>query len=158
MKLHADNFANPKYEGLSASKFAYEDCLCESDLLIGSIVKALDEAGVLESTFMFVTCDKGPRLDTWPDAGYTPFRGAKGTTYEGGIRVPGIAYRKGMISPGRVSDDVLDLMDLFNTAIRLVDSASRLFQTPKSTGSTVPFFAARRRKVESPVCVLLVEE
>jgi arylsulfatase len=126
MKVHTDNFANPKYKGLSASKYAYKDSLCEVDLLIGRLVKALDDAGVLENTFVFVTSDNGPQMDAWPDAGYTPFRGAKGTTWEGGVRVPGIAYWKGMISPGRVSDGVFDLMDLFNTAVHLAGADAEL--------------------------------
>ena len=80
----------------------------------------------LENTFVFVTSDNGPQMDAWPDAGYTPFRGAKGTTWEGGVRVPGIAYWKGTISPGRVSDGVFDLMDLFNTAIHLAGADAHL--------------------------------
>lgn len=126
MKVHADNFANPDYKGLSASKYQYKDCLCEVDLLIGKIVQALEDNGVLKNTFIFVTSDNGPQMDAWPDAGYTPFRGAKGTTWEGGVRVPGIAYWKGMISPGRESDDVFDLMDLFNTAVNLAGANDRM--------------------------------
>jgi arylsulfatase len=126
MKVHADNFSNPDYEGLSASKYQYKDCLCEVDLLIGKIVTAIEAAGVLENTFIFVTSDNGPQMDAWPDAGYTPFRGAKGTTWEGGVRVPGIAYWKGMIKPGRESDGVFDLMDLFNTAVNLAGANDKL--------------------------------
>ena len=126
MKVHADNFANPDYEGKSASKFPYKDGIVEVDLLIGRIVDALKENGLLENTFVFLTSDNGPQMDAWPDAGYTPFRGAKGTTWEGGVRVPGIAYWKGMIEPGRESDDVFDLMDLFNTAVNLAGATDKL--------------------------------
>ncbi|MES2707761.1 MAG: arylsulfatase [Verrucomicrobiota bacterium] len=119
MKVHCDNFANPDLEGLSAAKYPYKDAVAEVDLHIGNIVKALDQAGLLENTFVFVTSDNGPQMDAWPDAGYTPFRGAKGTTFEGGVRVPGIAYWKGVIQPGRQSDDVFDLMDLFGTSLKL---------------------------------------
>ena len=126
MKVHADNFANPDYEGLSASKYQFKDGLCEVDLLIGKIMKALEDNGVLENTFVFVTSDNGPQMDAWPDAGYTPFRGAKGTTWEGGVRVPAIVYWKGMIKPGRESDDVFDLMDLFNTAVNLAGASDKL--------------------------------
>mgnify|MGYP003352732080 CR=1 FL=1 len=47
-------------------------------------------------------------------------------TWEGGVRVPGIAYWKGMIKPGRASDDVFDLMDLFNTAMHLAGAEERI--------------------------------
>ena len=119
MKVHADNFPHPDHKGISAAKYAYKDGVAEVDLIVGKLMDALREAGVLENTFVFFTSDNGPQMDAWPDAGYTPFRGAKGTTWEGGVRVPGIAYWKGMISPGRQSDDVFDLMDLFNTALTL---------------------------------------
>ena len=119
MKVHTDNFPSSEFTGASASKYPYKDAMVEVDAIIGDIVQALDDAGVLENTFIFVTSDNGPQMDGWPDAGYTPFRGAKGTTWEGGVRVPGIAYWKGMISPGRVSDGLFDLMDLFNTSLNL---------------------------------------
>lgn len=119
MKVHADNHDNPDYPGLSTSKYQYKNAIVEVDMHIGRIVKVLEEAGVLENTFVFITSDNGPQMDAWPDGGYTPFRGAKGTTFEGGVRVPGIAYWKGVISPGRQSDDVFDLMDLFGTSLTL---------------------------------------
>jgi arylsulfatase len=126
MKVHADNFASEEFRGASASKYPYRDNIVEVDAYIGDIVEALDQAGELDNTFIFVTSDNGPQMDSWPDSGYTPFRGAKGTTWEGGVRVPGIAYWRGMIAPGRVSDGLFDLMDLFDTSLALagVDSSA----------------------------------
>src|SRR5882724_8807322 len=57
MKVHCDNFANPDLEGLSAAKYPYKDAVAEVDLHIGNIVKALEQAGVLENTLVFVTSD-----------------------------------------------------------------------------------------------------
>ncbi len=119
MKVHCDNFPNPDLGPLSAARYFYKEAVAEVDLHTGAIMEALDEAGVLENTFVFFTSDNGPQMDGWPDAGYTPFRGAKGTTFEGGVRVPGIAYWKGVIEPGRESDELFDLMDLFGTALNL---------------------------------------
>lgn len=119
MKVHADNFPSEEFRGASASKFPYRDNMVEVDSYIGDIVATLEETGELANTFIFVTSDNGPQMDSWPDSGYTPFRGAKGTTWEGGVRVPGIAYWKGMIEPGQVSDGLFDLMDLFNTSLAL---------------------------------------
>ncbi|MEY4810455.1 MAG: hypothetical protein RI986_793 [Planctomycetota bacterium] len=125
-KLHADNFPSKAFEGKSASKYAYKDAVVEVDAYVGEIVAALDKAGVLENTFIFLTSDNGPQLDSWPDTGYTPFRGGKATTWEGGVRVPGIASWKGMITPGRQSDDLFDLMDLFNTSLALAGATDRI--------------------------------
>ena len=107
MKVHVDNHDNPDYRGLSAAKYQYKNAVAEVDMHIGNIVKALEEEGLLDNTFIFITSDNGPQMDAWPDAGYTPFRGAKGTTFEGGVRIPGIAYWPGTIIPGRQSDECI---------------------------------------------------
>jgi arylsulfatase len=124
MKVHADNWPSQVFKGASSSKYPYKDAVVEVDAYIGDLVAALDRAGQLENTFIFVTSDNGPQMDGWPDSGYTPFRGAKGTTWEGGVRVPGIAYWKGMIDPGQVSDGLFDLMDLFNTSLALAGAGA----------------------------------
>jgi arylsulfatase len=126
MKVHADNFASKEFEGKSGSKYPYKDDVMEVDAYIGDMVKALDEAGVLDNTFIFITSDNGPQLDSWPDTGYTPFRGGKASAWEGGVRVPGIAYWRGIIKPGRQSDDLFDLMDLFNTSLHVAGALDKV--------------------------------
>lgn len=119
MKTHADNHPPPEFEGASASKYAFKDAVVEIDHYVGEFVSALEESGQLENTLIFFTSDNGPQRDSWPDAGYTPFRGAKGTGWEGAVRIPGVAYWKDMIEPGQVSDGLFDLMDIFLTSLRL---------------------------------------
>lgn len=126
MKTHADNHPPKEFEGASASKYAFKDAVVEVDAYVGEIVQALDDAGVLDNTLVFFTSDNGPQMDAWPDSGTTPFRGAKMTGWEGGIRIPGVAYWKGMIAPGRVSDGLFDLMDLFNTSVALAGASDQL--------------------------------
>jgi arylsulfatase A-like enzyme len=128
MKVHADNFASKEFEGKSGSKYPYKDDVVEVDAYIGDIVKALDDAGVLDNTFVFITSDNGPQLDSWPDTGYTPFRGGKASAWEGGVRVPGVAYWRGMIKPGRQSDGLFDLMDLFNTSLHFAGATDKIPQ------------------------------
>ena len=126
MRMHADNHASTAFRGKSDGKFQYKDNMVELDAHVGAIIDALSTAGVLENTLIFFTSDNGPQNDSWPDTGYTPFRGAKNTTWEGGVRVPGIAYWKGMISPGRESAELFDLMDLFNTTLSLAGADDAL--------------------------------
>ncbi len=126
MKVHADTFAAKAFEGKSASKYPYKDAVVEVDTYVGEIVQALADAGVLENTFVFFTSDNGPQRDSWPDTGYTPFRGAKASAWEGGVRVPGVAYWRGVIKPGRESDDLFDLMDLFSTSLALAGISDRI--------------------------------
>jgi arylsulfatase len=65
-------------------------------------------------------------MGSWPDSGYSPFRGGKSSAWVGGVRVPGIAYWKGMIAPDRESDDLFDLMDLFNMSAHLAGAAEKI--------------------------------
>ena len=44
--------------------------------------------GIADNTIVIYTTDNGNELMMWPDGGYAPFRGEKGTTWEGGVRVP----------------------------------------------------------------------
>lgn len=89
------------------------------DQVFGRLMDALERSGQANNTFVFVSSDNGPNMETWPDSGRTPFRGSKGSTWEGGVRVPGIAYWPGVISGGRQSDGLFDLMDLFATSATL---------------------------------------
>ncbi|MBU0609281.1 MAG: sulfatase-like hydrolase/transferase [Armatimonadetes bacterium] len=123
---HFDNYPNPKFLGKSPARYPYKDVIIELDDILGRLVKALEETGQLENTLIFVTSDNGPEMESWPDSAYTPFRGAKGSTWEGGMRVPGIVYWKGMITSGQVSDGLFDLADLFNTSIALAGANDQL--------------------------------
>ena len=58
-------------------------------------------------------------IEPWPDAGYTPFRGGIGGTWEGSMRVPGVVYWQGTITPAQVNDGLFDLADLFMTSLAL---------------------------------------
>ncbi|MFH1150801.1 MAG: arylsulfatase [Actinomycetota bacterium] len=116
---HFDNYPPDKFRGKSRCKYPFHDVLVECDDIFGRLFAALEETGQLENTLIFLTSDNGPEMESWPDSSYTPFRGSKGTTWEGGIRVPGIFYWKGMIEPGRVSDGLFDFCDALPTLCAL---------------------------------------
>lgn len=116
---HFDNYPSKKFAGISPAKTPYRDTMVELDTHLKTLVDTLEKNGQLENTIIFITSDNGPEMESWPDSGYTPFRGAKGSTHEGGMRVPGIVYWKGMVEPGQVSDGLFDLSDLFTTSLSL---------------------------------------
>lgn len=125
VKVHYDNIPARGFAGTSTAKTPYRDAVVEVDHIVGRLVAALRESGQLDNTFIFFTSDNGPELDSWPDNGATPFRGGKGTTWEGGVRVPGIAMWNGMIKPGRVNNGMFDLTDFHVTALALAGALDR---------------------------------
>ena len=96
-KVHFDNYPGDGYQGRSAAKLPYRDAVVEVDDIVGRLMKTLEETGQADNTLVFFTSDNGPEEDSYPDSGFTPFRAGKGTTWEGGVRVPAIAYWPGMI-------------------------------------------------------------
>ena len=72
----------------------------------------LEALGLDENTLVFYTTDNGAWQDVYPDAGYTPFRGTKGTVREGGNRVPAIAVWPGKIKPAPKNHDIVGGLDL----------------------------------------------
>jgi arylsulfatase len=89
--------------------------MIEHDELVGALLKKLDELGVTDNTIVIYTTDNGNELLLWPDGGYAPFRGEKGTTWEGGVRVPMLVKWPGRIRPGSVSNGIQSHEDLFVT-------------------------------------------
>jgi len=125
-RLHNDSYPAKGYEGKSPAGFPQRDALVEVDDVVGRLIKVLQDTGQLENTLVFFTSDNGGNEDLMPDSSYQPFRGGKGSTWEGGVRVPGIAYWPGMIAPGRVSDGLFDLCDMFNTPLGMAGIADKI--------------------------------
>jgi arylsulfatase len=115
MKVHQPNMPAPEFEHKSLSKSKYADSIVELDTRIGRIMNKLRELGLDKNTLVFYTTDNGAWQDVYPDAGYTPFRGTKGTVREGGNRVPAIAVMPGKIKPGSSNHDIVGGLDLMAT-------------------------------------------
>ena len=115
MKNHQPNLPHPDFIGKSASKSKYADAVVELDARVGNVLKKLDDLGLADNTVVFYTVDNGAWQDVYPDAGYTPFRGTKGTVREGGSRVPSMVRWPGHVAPASRSDDILGGLDLMAT-------------------------------------------
>ncbi|KQV40510.1 MULTISPECIES: arylsulfatase [unclassified Rhizobium] len=115
MKVHQPNLPAPEFQGKSISKSKYADSVVELDTRIGRIMDKLRETGQDKNTLVFYTTDNGAWQDVYPDAGYTPFRGTKGTVREGGNRVPAIAVWPGKIKPDTKNHDIVGGLDLMAT-------------------------------------------
>jgi arylsulfatase len=116
---HFDNYPHPQFAGKSPGRYPYRDVISELDYRVGQVVEALRAAGQVENTIVLLASDNGPFAETFPDMGHTPFRSAKGAVYEGGVRTPMIVTWQGVIKPGRVSDGLFDLMDVFASSLTL---------------------------------------
>jgi len=115
MKVHQPNMPAPEFKHKSLSKSNYADSVVELDARIGHVMDKLRKLGLEKNTLVFYTTDNGAWQDVYPDAGYTPFRGTKGTVREGGNRVPAIAVMPGKIKPGSRNHDILGGLDLMAT-------------------------------------------
>ena len=111
----------------------YGDCVEEIDWSTGEIMKTLDELGLANDTFVFFTSDNGP----WYQGSPGLARGRKNETFDGGMRVPGIARLPGVIPAGTTSAEPAMNIDLFTTAVTLAGALlpGRLDGNPKSNNS-----------------------
>ena len=120
MKVHQPNLPHPDFIHRSLSKSKYADSVVENDTRIGDIMDKVRALGLDKNTYVFWTTDNGAWQDVYPDAGYTPFRGTKGTVREGGNRVPAIAWGP-KIKAGTRNYDIVGGLDLMATFASLAN-------------------------------------
>lgn len=152
---HVPLYASPQFEGKS-KRGLYGDVIEEIDWSVGEVVKALKKNGLEENTLVIFTSDNGPWLIFDIDGGSAgPLRDGKGTTFEGGQRVPMVAYWPGKIKPGTVYEDLAAQLDLYPTIISLTgsqktqtkkpldgeDISSVLFGTGKRKGDEFAYYS-----------------
>jgi len=114
MKVHQPNMPAPEFEHKSLSKSKFADSVVENDTRIGRIMDKVRALGLDKNTYVFWTTDNGAWQDVYPDAGYTPFRGTKGTVREGGNRVPSLAWGP-RIKAGSKNSDIVGGLDYMAT-------------------------------------------
>jgi arylsulfatase A-like enzyme len=117
-RMHVFTFLSKQYASMMNSQTNYgleEAGMAQLDDCVGALLKHLDDIGEADNTIVVFTTDNGTETFTWPDGGNTPFKGQKGTPYEGGFRVPCIARWPGHIKPGVVENGIFSGLDWFPT-------------------------------------------
>lgn len=126
---HNPVYASEDFHGGSEHGL-YADSVEEIDWSTGQILDLLDELEIAERTLVAFTSDNGPTrrapVARWGihagsgDAG--PLRGFKGTTFEGGMRVPAVFRQPGTIPPSRTTNQVASILDILPTIAELSDA------------------------------------
>jgi arylsulfatase len=95
----------------------YPDGMVEHDDHVGALLAKLEELGIDENTIVIYSTDNGAETVSWPDGGITPFLGEKGTTWEGGFRVPLVVRWPGVIKPGSKVNEIFSQEDWLPTLL-----------------------------------------
>ena len=91
--------------------------MAEHDKTVGAMLKKLDDLGLADNTIVIYGTDNGAEAVMWPDGGITPFHGEKGTTFEGGFRVPSMIRWPGVIKPGTIINEIMSHEDWMPTLL-----------------------------------------
>ena len=114
---HTPLGASSDFKGKGATPYA--DTLADIDRAVGAVLKALEDKGVADNTIVMFTSDNGPWLNFGRHAGSAgPFREGKGTTFEGGVRVPFIVRWPGVVKPGTRTDALAANIDVVPTLVQ----------------------------------------
>jgi arylsulfatase len=119
-RMHVWTFLSPKYRAMmnSETNFGLEEAgMKQLDDAVGALMRHLEDIGEADNTLVVFSTDNGAEVFTWPDGGMTPFKGTKGTAYEGGFRAPCIVRWPGRIKPGTVQNGLFSSLDWFPTMV-----------------------------------------
>ncbi len=135
-RMHFRTHVKEELRGISGQD-EYSDGMVEHDRHVAKLLDKVDELGIADNTIVFYSTDNGPHMNTWPDAGMTPFRGEKNTNWEGGWRVPAMVRWPGHIAPGSVSNEIMHHMDWLPTFLAAAgdpDVKTKLLTSHKAAG------------------------
>jgi arylsulfatase A-like enzyme len=118
--MHFRTHTKPESLGQSGRwQSPYHDTMIDHDKNVGTILKALDDLGIADNTFVMYSTDNGPHMNSWPDGAMTPFRSEKNTNWEGAYRVPAMFRWPGKIKPDQVSNEIVSHLDMLPTILAI---------------------------------------
>ena len=116
--MHFRTHTKPESIGQSGRwQSPYHDAMIDHDKNVGQVLKALDDLGIADTTFVMYSTDNGPHMNSWPDGAMTPFRNEKNSNWEGAYRVPAMVRWPGKIKPGQVSNEMVAHLDWLPTLL-----------------------------------------
>jgi arylsulfatase len=122
--MHLRTHSKPESAGQAGRwQSRYHDTMIDHDRLVGRLLLLLDELGIADNTFVMYSTDNGPHMNSWPDAGMTPFRNEKNSNWEGAYRVPSLIRWPGHIPAGIVSNDICSHLDMLPTILAAAGNA-----------------------------------
>ena len=118
--MHFRTHTKPESIGQSGRwQSPYHDTMIDHDKNVGEVLKALDDLGIANDTFIMYSTDNGPHMNSWPDGAMTPFRNEKNSNWEGAYRVPAMFRWPGKIKPDQVSNEIVSHLDLLPTLLAM---------------------------------------
>jgi len=122
--MHFRTHTKPESIGQSGRwQSPYHDTMIDHDKNVGQVLKALDDLGIADNTFVMYSTDNGPHMNSWPDAAMTPFRNEKNSNWEGAYRVPAMVRWPGKIKPGQSSNEIVSHHDWLPTLLAIAGNA-----------------------------------
>ena len=118
-RMHQATHVSDKWRGKSGQS-EYSDGLMQLDAVVGKLLDKLKELKLDDNTIILFSADNGVNMSHWPDAGTAAFRGEKGTTWDGGFRVPMIVKWAGKIPAGKYSTGFMTSEDWVPTLMAAV--------------------------------------
>jgi arylsulfatase len=116
--MHFRTHTKPESIGQSGRfQSPYHDAMIDHDKNVGFVLKALDDLGIADKTIVMYSTDNGPHMNSWPDAGMTPFRSEKNSNWEGAYRVPAMLRWPGHIKAGTVDNSIVSHLDWMPTLL-----------------------------------------
>jgi arylsulfatase len=137
-RMHFRTHVKKEHEGIAGkSSDEYHDGMVEHDMHVGELLDQLEQLGIADNTIVLYSTDNGPHFNTWPDAGYTPFRKEKNSNWEGAYRVPAFVRWPGVYPAGVTVNGIVaheDWMPTFAAAAGKKDLVADLLDGYEAIG------------------------
>ena len=167
--MHFRTHAKPESLGQSGRwQSEYHDVMIDHDKTRGRAACGCSTSWASPTTrFVMYSTDNGPHMNSWPDAGMTPFRNEKNSNWEGAYRVPAMVRWPGKIKAGTVSNEIVSHLDWLPTLLAMAgepDITEKLQErTPGrqedvqgAPGRLQPAAVSDRRREQEPAPRLLL--